>query len=166
MSDELRALYPDPVLRIKDEMDLHALAVANGAGQMFSSGYGYAVFSLQTGVPITHDLYPSRGDARRIAERHTTDHLLILQVQPDGMPYREAQAVLNYERTLISAGLRTPDVMETEENSGLGSMPRMAYDRLRMMRQLAKGHALTPEGLAYSNLTPKGTPPAFIRKAN
>jgi hypothetical protein len=147
-------------------MNMHASVVAFGGGEMFASGYGYAVFNLQTGIPVTHDIYPSRGDARRIAERHTTDQLLILQVRPDGMPFREAQAVLTYERALISAGLRTPDFMETEENSGAMEMPHRSWDRQRMARQLRNGKPLTPEGVAYSNLTPKGIPPVFLRKAN
>lgn len=166
MTDTDRLRYPDPVLRVKDEMDMHAVAITQGGYEFAGTGYGYAVFSLQTGIPVTHDLYPSRGDARRIAERKTTDALLILQVQPDGMPYREAEAVLKYERGLYAAGMRTPDYMETEENSGLLSMPRTKHDQARMARQLLAGRPLTPEGVAYSNLTPKGTPPAFLRKAN
>jgi hypothetical protein len=158
--------YPDPVLRVADEMNMHASVVSFGGGEMFANGYGYAVFSLETGIPVTHDIYPSRGDARRIAERHTTDHLLILQIQPDGMPLREAEAVLKYERSLISMGVRTPDFMETEENSGAMSRPHQKWDRYRMAQQLKAGKPLTPEGVAYSNLTPKGVPPAFLRKAN
>ena len=145
---------------------MHGAAVSFGGGQMYTSGYGYVVFSLETGIPVTADVYPSRGDARRFAEKKTLDHLLILQIQPDGIPWREAEAVLNYERALISGGLRTPDFMETEENSGLGSMPRTLGDRIRQMQQLKAGRPLTPEGVSYSNLTGKGIPPAFLRKAN
>lgn len=133
---------PDDVKRIKDEMDLHAIA----------GGHGYAVFSLQTGIPITHDLYPSRRDARRMAERKTTDALLILEVQPDGMPPNEAAAVLQYERALYSAGIRTPDSLESEENSGVLSMPRNRHDRRAMAAQLKAGKPLYPAEVSYGNL--------------
>jgi hypothetical protein len=150
MTDLERLKWPDPVLRIKDAMDLHAVA----------GGSGYAVFSLQTGKQLSNSTFPSRATARKHAEKRTMDHLLILEISPDGMPYREADACLRYERTLISAGVRTPDVFETEENSGLLSMPRMPSDRQRMARQLIKGKPETPDGVPYGNL------PYFLRKAN
>lgn len=146
-----REQYPDPVLRVKDEMDFHAVA----------GGFGYAVFSLQTGSPLTHHTYPSRAAARKDGEKQTTDHLLILEIQPDGMPYNEAQAVLRYERTLISQGVRTPDQFEDEANSGLLSMPHQAHDRVRMAQQLRTGKPLYPSNVPYGNLP--GTAP-FMRK--
>lgn len=150
-SDLERLKWPDPVLRIKDEMDLHAVA----------GGSGYCAFNLQTGKPMSRgNTFPSRAAARRNAEKRTMDHLLILEVQPDGMPYQEADAVLRYERAMISAGIRTPDQFETEENSGLLSMPRQASDRARMMRQLQTGKPLYPADVPYSNL------PAFTKKGN
>jgi hypothetical protein len=137
-----RDKWPDPVKRVKDEMDFHAVA----------GGFGYAVFSMQDGRPLTHDTYPSRALARKAGERKTSDHLLILEVQPDGMPYNEADAVLKYERALNSAGYRTPDTLESEENSGLLSMPRNRHDRRRMARQLKTGKALYPAETDYTNL--------------
>lgn len=134
--------WPDDVRRVKDAMDLHAVA----------HGKGYAVFSLQTGIPVTNDLYPSRRDARRMAERKTSDALLILEARPDGMPYNEAAAVLKYERELYSMGVRTPDSLESEENSGLLSMPLNRHDRRRMAAQLRKGKPLYPVDIPYSNL--------------
>ena len=134
--------WPDPVKRVKDEMDMHAVV----------HDIGYAVFSMQDGRPITHDAYPSRADARRFAEKLTTDFLLIIEISPDGMPYNEADAVLKYERTLNNMGMRSPDSLETEENSGLLSMPRNRHDRRRMARQLITGRALYPESVSYSNL--------------
>jgi hypothetical protein len=141
-----RDQWPDPVRRVKDEMDMHATVIMEGGER------GYAVFSMQDGRPITHHLYPSRGAARRDAEKHTTDYLLIIEAQPDGMPYREADAVLRYERTLNNMGARTPDVLETEENSGLLSMPRNRHDRRRMARQLVTGRPLYHESVSYGNL--------------
>lgn len=142
-------VWPDDVKRVKDAMDLHA--VAGSAGQ-------YAVFSLQTGIPVVMDVFPSRRDARRIAARKTHDALLILQVQPDGMPYKEAECCLKYERALWAAGFRTPDEMESEQNSGLLSIPRTKNDRRKMARQLISGKPLLPEGLPYGNL------PYYLRK--
>jgi hypothetical protein len=143
-----RDKWPDPVKRVKDEMDFHAVA----------GGFGFAVFSLQDGRPITHDTYPSRGAARRFAERKTSDALLILEVSPDGMPYGEADACLRYERTLQAAGFRSPDSLETEENSGLLSMPRTKHDKRRMVNQLVSGRPILPDGLPYGNL------PSYFRK--
>lgn len=150
MTDLERLKWPDPVLRVKDTMDLHAVA----------GGHGYVVFSLQDGRPLSPFAFPSRALARREAEKSTSDHLLILEIQPDGMPYREANAVLQYERTLVSAGIRTPDVFETEENSGLLSMPRTRHDRRRMAAQLRKGKPELPANVPYGNL------PYFLRKGN
>lgn len=141
-------IWPDDVKRVKDEMDFHAVAGA----------HGYAVFSLADGRPLTHDAYPSRARARISGEKITQDFLLILEIQPDGMPYNEAAAVLKYERTLNSAGYRSPDSLETEQNSGVLSMPRTKRDMRRMARQLISGKPLLPEGLPYGNL------PSHFRK--
>jgi hypothetical protein len=138
--------WPDPVRRVKDEMDMHAVVIHEGGER------GYAVFSMQDGRPITHHLYPSRGRARRDAEKLTTDYLLIIEASPDGMPYREADAVLKYERSLNNMGVQSPDVLETEENSSLLSMPRNRHDRRRMARQLVTGKPLYHESVSYGNL--------------
>jgi hypothetical protein len=143
-----RAAWPDPVLAVKDAMDMHA----------FGKGTGYVAFSLQTGKPLTSSGAPSRAAARKRAEKYSTDMLLILEIQPDGMTYREASACLTYERVLASRGVRTPDALESEENSGLLSMPRTAGDRERMSSQLVSGRPLLPDGVPYANV-----PAAFRR---
>jgi len=153
MTDLERLKWPDPVLRIKDAMDIHAIAMSEGVIEG-----GYAVFRLSDGEPMSNRLFPSRAAARREAEKKTMDHLLIIQAAPDGMPYREANACLLYERTLIAAGVRSPDSLETEANSGLLSMPRTRYDRRRMAKQLISGHASVPDDTSYGNL------PYFLRK--
>jgi hypothetical protein len=138
-----REKWPDPVRRVKDAMDMHAVG----------GGRGYVAFNLQTGKSMSgHNTFPSRAQARRNAEKKTRDHLLIVEISPDGMTYREADACLRYERALVSAGVRTPDEFETEENSGLLSIPRTAHDRRRMAQQLITGKPLLPEGLPYGNL--------------
>ena len=138
--------YPDPVKRVADEMNMHA------AAHVMGEPMGYAVFSMQDGRPLTHDLYPSRAAARKAGERITQDFLLIIEAQPDGMPLREADAVLKYERTLNAAGFRSPDALETEDNSGLLSMPRNRHDRRRMAKQLLSGRPLYHESVSYGNL--------------
>lgn len=155
MTDSERLKWPDPVLRVKDAMDIHAVAMQEGVTEG-----GYAVFALTDGKELGNQLYPSRAAARRDGQKKTSDHLLILEAQPDGMPFNEAAAVLKYERTLVSMGVRTPDVFEDEENSGLLSMPRNRFDRRRMAAQLRKGKALLPDGVPYGNL------PSMTRKAN
>ena len=148
-----RDRWPDPVKRVKDEMDFHAVAIsAGGIGLSDQSTYPYAVFSMQDGRPITHDTYPSRAEGRRICEKLTTDFLLILQVSPDGMFYNEANAVLLYERGLNQMGVRSPDSLESEENSGILSMPRNRHDRRAMAAQLKKGKPLYPDHVTYGNL--------------
>jgi hypothetical protein len=146
VTDLERAKWPDPVLRVKDAMDLHAVTHIPG------DPLHYAVFSMQDGRPITMDLYPSRARGRIAAEKLTTDLLLILQISPDGMPYREADAVLRYERQLNNMGVQSPDVLETEENSGILSMPRNRHDRRRMAKQLITGRPLYHESVSYGNL--------------
>lgn len=141
-----RDRWPDPVRRVKDEMDMHAVVMQSGGDR------GYAVFSMQDGRPLTHDLYPSRARARQSAEKLTTDFLLILEASPDGMPYQEADGVLRYERMLNNMGVISPDILETEENSGLLSMPRNRHDRRRMARQLITGRPLYHESTSYGNL--------------
>lgn len=145
-----RERWPDPVRRVKDEMDMHAV----------TGNHGYAAFNLTDGSPVTHDSYPSRERARHYAEKLTRDNLLILEISPDGMPYNEANAVLLYERTLIGMGVRSPDVdnLETEENSGLLSMPRTRHDRRRMAAQLRKGKPLYDPSVPYANL------PHYLRR--
>jgi hypothetical protein len=143
-----RDLWPDPVKRVKDEMDFHAVARMAGDGEQG----GYAVFSMQDGRPITHDVYPSRREARRMAEKKTTDFLLILEISPDGMPYNEANAVLCYERALNNMGVQSPDALESEENSGILSMPRNRHDRRAMAAQLKSGKPLYPNHVTYGNL--------------
>lgn len=151
MSDLERLKWPDPVLRVKDAMDLHALA---------GMAHRYAVFSMQDGRPITMDTYVSRAEARRFASRKTQDLLLIIEVLPDGMPYNEANAALKYERTLNNIGVQSPDTLEDEANSGALSMPRNRHDRRRMAKQLKTGSPLYHPGISYGNL------PNLIRKAN
>lgn len=138
----------DEAKRILDAMSLHAIA----------GSHGYFACKLSDGRPVTNDVYPSRGTARRFAEKITSDPLVILEVQPDGGSAKGCQAALDYERVLYSRGFRTPDSLETEENSGLLSVPEFAHDRNRMIRQLVAGKPLVSPEVTVSNL------PAALRK--
>ena len=138
----------DDAKRVHDAMALHAIAGATG----------YFACKLIDGSPVTNETYPSRRDARRNAEKRTSDPLIILEVQPDGGSPRICQVALEYERMLYSRGFRTPDTLESEENSGLLSIPEFAHDRRRMANQLISGKPLVDPRVAVSNL------PAAFRK--
>jgi hypothetical protein len=130
-------------MHVKGAMDMHALAGASGQ---------YCVFYLGTGKPVTNDTYPARGIARQFAEKKTSDALLILQVAPDGIPLKEAECCLKYERALYKGGYRTPDYDWESMNSALLEMPRNDWDKRRMAKQLISGKPLYPEGTPYGNL--------------
>lgn len=136
-------------MHVKGAMDMHALA--GSAGQ-------YCVFSLEDGRPVTNDTYPARGIARQYAERKTSGALLILQVAPDGIPLKEAEACLKFERALWKGGYRTPDYDWESMNSALLEMPRMDHDKRRMARQLISGKPLCTPEETYGN-TPFLRPP-------
>lgn len=117
-------VYSDAAKRIAAEMTLYALA----------HDAGWAVFSLSDGTPARHFAYPRREDAVR--DMHwDRDNYLYLEVQPDGMSPREAEAVLKYGRALHDAGFRIP---EPDFNFD-ASMPLLKSDRARQIRHLASG---------------------------
>ena len=145
MPESERQNWPDDVLRVKDEMDLHAVA----------GSHGWAAFALADGKPIDHTPYPAWRDAV-IAAKWDRDNFMFLEIRPDGMPYREAQGALRYARIVHQLGHRipSPDWRDYEA----ASMPRTAHDRRRAARQLATGKPLYPQDVSYSNL------PHFLRK--
>lgn len=155
MTDLERQKYPDDVRRLKDEMDMHAVV----------KNRGWVVVSLQDGRPLNHTAYPDWKDAAKARQRRVDEHSwMILQIQPDGMPYREAQAVLNYERTLHKAGYRSPGP-DWEAGPLASSMPRTPQDQFRMIQQLASGKPLDG-GREHSNLPNGLVPKAFRRKGS
>lgn len=132
--------WPDAVKRIKDEMDMHAVL-----GQKNK----WVVFALQTGEPFDHAVYDSWNDAVK-ATGHNRDYYIYLEVQPDGMPYREAASVLDFARKLYAGGYRIPS--PDWEHSQASVMPRTGHDRKRAARQLITGKPLLPPGIPYGNL--------------
>jgi hypothetical protein len=134
---------PDPQLadaakRVKDEMDLHAVA----------GDRGWAVFALADGKPLDHTAYDSWKAAVKAA-KWDRDRYFFLEVQPDGMPEREAVAVIRYARLCHDLGGRVPP--PDDVHLFPPGMPLQPLDRLRMARQLASGKPLVPAGFAMSN---------------
>lgn len=148
MIDLERSKWPDDVKRIKDTMDMHAVAGSRG----------WAAFSMADGTPLDNTVYDTWNDAVRAA-KWDRDNYLFIQVQPDGTSYREAKAVLDYARTLSKAGYRIPSP-DWEAGPMASSMPYQKHDRKRMIRQLIKGTPLIPADVPYGNL------PAAYRKDN
>lgn len=145
-----RDTWPDDVRRVKDEMDMHAVAGARG----------WVAFHLADGRPLDHTAYPVRILAVKAA-KWDRDNYMYAEIQPDGMPYREASAVLKYARSLHEAGWRIPD----PEFDYDASMPRTAADRKRMARQLVSGKPLSPQHIT-TNLPSEGARiPVPYRKA-
>lgn len=140
-----RNLYPDEVRRIKDEMDMHAVARSRG----------WVAIAMQDGTPLDHTAYETWNDAVRAA-KWDRDRYMFLEIQPDGMSYREAEAVLAYARGMYDMGFRIPS--PDWEHGQAMSMPVHAHDRQRMARQLVTGRKLIPDDVPYGNI------PAFTRK--
>lgn len=139
--------WPDDVKRIKDTMDMHAVAGA----------YGWAVFALADGKPLDNTPYPTWNDAVKAA-KWDRDNYMYLEIKPDGMPYNEASAVLKFARGIHDMGHRipSPDWADYEAMQ----MPRTKPDRVRAARQLITGKPITPDDVPYGNL------PYFFRKVN
>lgn len=140
MTDLEREKYPDDVRRVKDEMDMHAVL-----GQKNQ----WVAFHLSDGSPLDHAAYPTWNDAVKAA-KWDRDNFMYLEVQPDGMPYREANAVLTYARTLHTMGYRIPDPDWADYQASV--MPRMPYDRRLAARQLITGTPIYPDDVTYGNL--------------
>jgi hypothetical protein len=138
--DTERKQWPDDVLRVKDEMDMHAVL-----GQKNQ----WVAFALADGQPLDHAAYPTWNDAVKAA-KWDRDNYIYLEVQPDGMPYKEASAVLRYARTLHKMGYRIPDPDWTDYEASV--MPRLPADRRLAARQLITGTPIYPDNVSYGNL--------------
>lgn len=127
--------YSDDVKRVKDEMDMHAVA----------GSHGWVAFHLSDGRPANHTAYERRQDAV-LAMRWDRDNFMYVEIQPGGMELKEAEAVLAYARLISKMGFRIPD----PEFDYDATMPYQPWDRARMARQLVSGKPLDPFG--YTNL--------------
>ncbi len=119
------AAFPDDARRIADEMTLHTIAGSAGM---------WAAFRMSDGQPIDHVAYERREDAVRAA-KHDRDTTVYLEIQPDGMTPREAQAFLSYARMLHDAGFRLP----SPDFDFDASMPAFGWDQRAKIRHLASG---------------------------
>jgi hypothetical protein len=131
--------WPDDVKRVKDEMDYHAVL----------GHFGWVAFKLADGSPVDHTAYETWNDAVRAA-KWDRDRYMFLELQPDGMTYAAAKAVLDYARTLSKMGFRIPSP-DADFGQAM-SMPYRPRDRRVMARQLASGKPLYPQGFVASNL--------------
>jgi len=119
------AKYPDEAKRISDEMTMHSLAGSAGR---------WASFDLQTGLARSHTAFATRTEAV-MAARWDRDNTIYLEITPDGMQPREADAFLRYARFLHSQGWRLPDPSFNYD----GGMPTLKSDRLANARHLISG---------------------------
>lgn len=122
---DTKPAYSDDARRIADEMTLHAIAGSKGC---------WAVFRLSDGRPVDHVAYPTRKRAVRHM-RWDRDNFLYLEIQPDGMHPKAAQAFLNYARFLHDQGWRLPDPDFDYD----ASMPTFGWDQQRNMKHLISG---------------------------
>lgn len=117
-------VYPVEVHRIAAEMSMHA----------WNKAQGWVCFRLADGSPVDHTVYATRIEAVK-AMRWNRDNVIYLEIQPDVMTLREADAVLKYARALHDAGFRIP----SPEFDFDDSMPMFAEDRRKQIRHLASG---------------------------
>lgn len=96
-------------------------AIAGGAGN-------WLAVKLQDGR-CDNTLYPSRSEAQR--HQLSPEHCTFIQVPPDGMQIRQADAVLDFWRQCHSAGFRAVDPRDD-----MPSMPLTAPDARRQIRLL------------------------------
>lgn len=116
----------DAARRISDAMTLHT--IAGQAGQ-------WASFRMSDGREVhRHAVYPSR-IAAVAAARWDRDTTVYLEITPDGMEPKAAQAFLDYARFLHSRGWRLP----SPDFDFDSSMPEFAWDQRAMARHLVSG---------------------------
>lgn len=116
----------DEARRIADAMTLHS--IAGQAGQ-------WASFRMSDGREVHRGAaYPSR-IAAVIAARWDRDTTVYLEISPDGMEPKEAQAFLSYARYLHSRGWRLP----SPDFDYDGGMPQFPWDQAAMAAQLVGG---------------------------
>lgn len=112
--------------RIADAMTLHA--VAGNAGQ-------WASFRLDSGTEVhRHATYATRVEAVRHA-RWNRDTVIYLEIKPDGMQPKEAQAFLSYARFMHARGWRLP----SPDFEFDGTMPLLVSDQVKNVRHLVSG---------------------------
>lgn len=125
MVPEAFAKYSDDAKRMSDEMTMHSLAGMKGH---------WAAFRLSDGTPRDHAAYVTRKEAV-MAQRWDRDETVYLEITPDGMTPKEAEAFLEWARFLHGQGWRLPD----PEFDYDGGMPAFSWDKRAMARHLVTG---------------------------
>jgi hypothetical protein len=124
--------WPDDVKRLKHAMDTHAVAGSRG----------WVVFRLADGTsPDSNTVY----EIRLHAVKHMNwdrDNMIYLEIQPGGMSFGEAEAVLTFARQMHDAGFRIPD--PTFDFDPV--MPYQPGDRQKKIKHLASGGKYYPKG--------------------
>ena len=146
-----RDKWPDDVRRVKDHIDLHAIARRE---QGDTGPLPFLAFALADGAPLG-GTYDTWNDAVKAA-RWDRDNYMFPQLRPDGIPYREAAAILEYARGIHKMGHRIPDPDWQDHEAT--QMPRTRHDRRLAARQLKTGRPLYDPSVTYSNL------PHFLRR--
>lgn len=122
---------PDPVKRVKHEMDMHAVA----------GSYGFVAFAIEDGSPLDHSAYETYADALR-AMKWNRENYFVIEVQPEGMSFEEATAVLGYARFCRQMGGWVPAPEEADKMPAPGTIPYFERDQKLMARQLATGRRI------------------------
>lgn len=117
-------VWSDAAKRIADEMTMHAIAHSEG----------WVCFRLSDGTPLDHIAHDRRIDAVKAAG-WDRDRFIYLEVAPDGMTPKEAEACLKYARVLHDAGFRIP----SPEFEFDPTMPLLRSDKIKTIRHLASG---------------------------
>lgn len=112
--------------RVADAMTMHSVAGMSGH---------FATFRLSDGRSPDHNtVYDTRIEAV-VHAKWDLDHMMYLEITPDGMPQKEAEEALTWWRFLESQGWRYP----YPEFDFDGGIPDMKKDRLAMADHLISG---------------------------
>jgi hypothetical protein len=136
-----RSRWPDWVLRVYDELTMHTLA---------GSAHKWCAFHLSDGSPLDHTAYETWSETVKAA-KWDRDNFMFTEVQPDGITYKAADAILRYARMIHQLGHRIPSP-DWEAGPMVASMPANRHDRRRMAKQLKSGKPLYPADVSYGNL--------------
>ena len=121
--DTEQKIYTDDAKRLAASVNMHAYL--GNAGQ-------FAAYKLQD-ISTDNVAYPSRRAAAQM--KWPNDHYYFyLQIPPDGMQLKEAEAYIRYNRALYEAGLRMP----VEIIDSMPTMPNTVQDSRRQISLLTK----------------------------
>jgi hypothetical protein len=126
--EALQSVYTAAAHRASDAVTLHALAGSAGK---------YAALSLLDGSPSPGNVAYDSQLAAIAALGWNRDRFAVVFIPPDGMPPREAEAVLTFARQRYDAGFRYADPNRGYNQPDI-SMPALPADRARQIRLLTQ----------------------------